>query len=219
MKNGSNSWRLRSRARRGNGNGVNHHYDSNGQGARIRGTANQIFEKYQSLAQDAFSSSDWILVESHLQHAEHYFRIMRSNNSTNGKMNALTGDYFYERLFLAQSASNSQQEANKGEGSDVDDILEPDQVSGEEGDVEEDESSAAEVKSERKVRSRSRGRLRRGRSKSDAPKEEEEGVPKTAGEKKPKQNDDITETVTDLDASSASAPDQVQPVDDCVESI
>lgn len=64
--------------RRGGGGGNNRMqvFDSNGPEVRIRGTAFQIFEKYQALAKDAASMGDRVLAESYLQHAEHYQRII-----------------------------------------------------------------------------------------------------------------------------------------------
>ncbi len=50
--------------------------DSNGPDTRVRGTAFQINEKYQSLAKDAYASGDMTLAESYLQHAEHYQRMI-----------------------------------------------------------------------------------------------------------------------------------------------
>ncbi len=43
----------------------------------MRGNAQTIYEKYQQLARDANSSGDRVLAENHLQHAEHYFRMIR----------------------------------------------------------------------------------------------------------------------------------------------
>ena len=56
----------------------NHTYDSNGPDVRIRGNAHQVYEKYLSLARDATASGDRVLAESCFQHAEHYFRILKS---------------------------------------------------------------------------------------------------------------------------------------------
>lgn len=53
-------------------------YDSNGPDVRIRGTAWQVTEKYQTLAKDAEASGNWVLAESYWQHAEHYQRIINS---------------------------------------------------------------------------------------------------------------------------------------------
>lgn len=55
-------------------------FDSNGPEVRIRGTAHQIVEKYQTLAKDANAMGDRVLAESYLQHAEHYQRIISSWN-------------------------------------------------------------------------------------------------------------------------------------------
>ena len=64
--------------RRRPGNNPNRALDSNGPEVRIRGTANQIYDKYIALARDASSAGDRIKAESYLQHAEHYFRVIRA---------------------------------------------------------------------------------------------------------------------------------------------
>ena len=56
----------------------NHVFDSNGPDLRIRGTAQQLFEKYLQLGRDATSSGDRVMAESNFQHAEHYFRILNA---------------------------------------------------------------------------------------------------------------------------------------------
>ena len=70
------------RRRPGGGSNPNRALDSNGPEVRIRGTANQIYDKYIALARDASSSGDRIKAESYLQHAEHYFRIIRATQQT-----------------------------------------------------------------------------------------------------------------------------------------
>src|SRR6478752_1672568 len=69
----------------GSGNGgkpqhnANRAFDSNGpEGVKVRGNAQTVFEKYQQLARDATSSGDRVLAENYLQHAEHYFRLLRA---------------------------------------------------------------------------------------------------------------------------------------------
>jgi len=64
--------------RRRQGVNPNRALDSNGPDVRIRGTANQIYDKYVALARDASSSGDRVKAESYQQHAEHYFRLIRS---------------------------------------------------------------------------------------------------------------------------------------------
>jgi hypothetical protein len=58
----------------------NHVFDSNGPDLRIRGTSQQLFEKYLQLGRDATSGGDRVMAESYFQHAEHYFRILNAMN-------------------------------------------------------------------------------------------------------------------------------------------
>lgn len=51
-------------------------YESNGPDVKIRGSAQQIAEKYTALARDAQSSGDRVMAENYLQHAEHYNRVI-----------------------------------------------------------------------------------------------------------------------------------------------
>jgi len=58
---------------------ANRAFDSNGpDNIKVRGHAQHVFEKYQQLARDATSSGDRVLAENFLQHAEHYFRVLRT---------------------------------------------------------------------------------------------------------------------------------------------
>jgi hypothetical protein len=58
----------------------NHVFDSSGPDLRIRGTAQQLFEKYLQLGRDATGSGDRVMAESYFQYAEHYFRIVGAIN-------------------------------------------------------------------------------------------------------------------------------------------
>ena len=88
-----NMKRMRGRNHRGGGGGVpirhqsgntpmnrNHVFDSNGPDLRVRGTSQQLFEKYLQLGRDATSSGDRVMAESYFQYAEHYFRILNAMN-------------------------------------------------------------------------------------------------------------------------------------------
>ena len=81
--------RQRGRNRRpGGGGGGGHHQqhnnnpnrtlESNGPDVKVRGPAAVIYERYLQLARDAASSGDRVLSENYLQHADHYFRLVRS---------------------------------------------------------------------------------------------------------------------------------------------
>jgi hypothetical protein len=57
-------------------NPLTRNYESNGPDVKIRGSAQQIAEKYTTLARDAMSAGDRVMAENYLQHAEHYNRII-----------------------------------------------------------------------------------------------------------------------------------------------
>ena len=59
-----------------NQNPLTRSFESNGPDVKIRGTPAHVAEKYITLARDALSSSDPVLAENYLQHAEHYNRII-----------------------------------------------------------------------------------------------------------------------------------------------
>lgn len=68
----------------GNGNqplNRNHVFDSSGPDVRLRGTAQQLFEKYLQLGRDATGGGDRVAAEGYFQHAEHYFRILGAMNA------------------------------------------------------------------------------------------------------------------------------------------
>lgn len=58
------------------GNIVNRVFDSSGPEGKVRGTPQQIIEKYNQLHRDAVLSGDRVNAENHAQHAEHYTRML-----------------------------------------------------------------------------------------------------------------------------------------------
>ena len=82
-------------------NSRNQTFDSNGPEGRVRGSASQVFEKYQALARDAQTVGDRVAAENYFQHAEHYYRIFNVNapNPQN-----------------AQNAQNPQNAHNRAQG-------------------------------------------------------------------------------------------------------
>nr|WP_232962380.1 DUF4167 domain-containing protein [Paracoccus tegillarcae] len=58
------------------GNVVNRVFDSSGPEGKVRGTPQQIIDKYLTLARDAQLSNDRVAEQSFLQHAEHYTRML-----------------------------------------------------------------------------------------------------------------------------------------------
>ena len=62
--------------RRSVGNIINRVFDSAGPDGKVRGTPQQIIDKYNVLARDAQLAGDRVAAESFLQHAEHYSRLL-----------------------------------------------------------------------------------------------------------------------------------------------
>ena len=57
-------------------NVINRVFDSAGPEGKVRGTPQQIIEKYQSLAHDSQLSGDRVSAENFQQHSEHYARLL-----------------------------------------------------------------------------------------------------------------------------------------------
>ena len=55
---------------------MNRVFDSSGPEGKVRGTPQQIIEKYQLLTRDAQLSGDRVAAENFQQHAEHYMRLL-----------------------------------------------------------------------------------------------------------------------------------------------
>jgi rubrerythrin len=90
------------------GNVVNRVFDSSGPEGKVRGTPQQIIDKYQSLARDAQLSGDRVAAENFLQHAEHYSRLLsNAQREMNERREA------QEAQRAAQEAQRAAQEAKR----------------------------------------------------------------------------------------------------------
>ncbi len=58
------------------GNNLNRVFDSSGPEGKVRGTPQQIIDKYNQLARDATLGNDRVAAENFQQHAEHYTRLL-----------------------------------------------------------------------------------------------------------------------------------------------
>ena len=92
----------------------NHVFDSNGPDVRIRGTAQQLFEKYLQLGRDATSAGDRVMAEGYFQHAEHYFRILNAMNQA-----AAQHQQQQQRRYQSQEGEYAPGEGAPGEGAEV----------------------------------------------------------------------------------------------------
>ena len=81
----SNKSRNRNRNNRRvtSGNIVNRVFDSSGPEGRVRGTPQQVIEKYSALAHDAHLSGDRVAAENFMQHSEHYSRLLSEAQKEN----------------------------------------------------------------------------------------------------------------------------------------
>src|SRR3989338_4854312 len=74
---------------RGNGkrnpSSKNQSFESTGSDNKIRGTAQQLLDKYLALGRDAYSSGDRVASENYFQYADHYYRIVNANNEAEGQ--------------------------------------------------------------------------------------------------------------------------------------
>lgn len=50
-------------------------FESSGADTKVRGTAQQVLDKYLALARDAGTAGDRVTSETYLQFAEHYYRV------------------------------------------------------------------------------------------------------------------------------------------------
>jgi len=116
MKHGPNSRRPRSR---GNGKrhpmSNNHHrghtFESNGPEVKVRGTAQQVLEKYLALARDAASAGEHITAEGYFQYAEHYYRVLNEAGENRGHGGHGHGHHQHNSHQHHQQQHHNQQQA------------------------------------------------------------------------------------------------------------
>jgi hypothetical protein len=119
--------RQRSRNRNGGGGGgggggkpqhnTNRAFDSNGpEGVKVRGAAQHVYEKYQQLARDAQPAGDRVLAENYLQHAEHYFRLMRAMQPQRPLSEIIGRDQFVSGYDIDFEDESGQADGGETEG-------------------------------------------------------------------------------------------------------
>ena len=151
----------RKRRRRSGGNNNNNpnpnrHYESNGPDVRIRGSAQQILDKYLQYARDAQTSGDRVKAEALFQHAEHYARIVAvfEKQKEEARLEREARD-------AARAEERAQREAERAAQSEDDENASSDDANSE----ETTEASADDPSTETKPRRR--GRKSREESGSD----------------------------------------------------
>jgi len=101
--------------RRGNAaNVVNRVFDSAGPEGKVRGTPQQIVDKYQALAHDATLSGDRVNAENFLQHSEHYSRLLtEAQREINERREAQEAQRQQQQQNQQQNQNNQKQSQNK----------------------------------------------------------------------------------------------------------
>jgi hypothetical protein len=106
-------------SRKNIGNNVNRVYESAGPDGKVRGTPQQVIDKYNALARDAQTSGDRVMAENFLQHAEHYHRLLTAaqaaSNERREQANGAQRPAYNESDATTEDASEDSAEA----GADV----------------------------------------------------------------------------------------------------
>ncbi|MCW9042057.1 MAG: DUF4167 domain-containing protein [Pseudopelagicola sp.] len=162
----SRSRNKNNRNNRPSGNIVNRVFDSSGPEGKVRGTPQQIIDKYNQLARDAQLANDRVATENFQQHAEHYLRLLseaqREMDARREEQERQNRERQAERDRERQERIDRQErEANSGGQTSQDPAETPQpeviDVSNEGGLVETPEAKAADKpKPKRKPRNSSR---------------------------------------------------------------
>ena len=62
-------------------------FESNGPDIKVRGNAQQIVDKYQTLAREAATAGNPVMAENYYQHAEHYHRVLTASGGGENRQN------------------------------------------------------------------------------------------------------------------------------------
>ncbi len=160
MRQGQQNRRGRGRGNRKNQNPLTRSFESNGPDVKIRGTPSHIAEKYMSYARDALASSDPVLAENYLQHAEHYNRIIMTYREQQMQQNGDGQNYGRQ----PQPNVNPAEGAEAGSEETSAEAATADTPAKENSSSKEETSEAAGASEQPSRPPRSNGRQRRSRS-------------------------------------------------------
>ena len=115
MRSSKSRSRNKSNRNRSVGNIVNRVFDSSGPEGKVRGTPQQIIDKYNQLARDAQLSNDRVATENFQQHAEHYLRMLSEAQREQQERQA---QFQQNQQQNQQNQHQNQQRNNAAQGSD-----------------------------------------------------------------------------------------------------
>ncbi|MCV6584092.1 MAG: DUF4167 domain-containing protein [Marinibacterium sp.] len=197
------------RNRPSGGNVVNRVFDSSGPEGKVRGTPQQIIDKYNQLARDAQLSNDRVAAENFQQHAEHYLRLLseaqreqearREEQERANRERQAERDR--ERAERAERAERQEREAAAAAAASSDpgsspqpDVLEvADGGAGDEQPILVDTPEAAPKKTTRRS-----SRSRKSTPKSDKPTSSDDAAPAEPSQP------DLLDTAADSDTTKAA---------------
>ena len=161
----SSKSRSRSKNRNNNrsmGNVVNRVFDSSGPEGKVRGTPQQIIDKYNQLTRDAQLSGDRVAAENFQQHAEHYTRLLSEAQKEQEARREEQERQNRERQAERDRERAERQERESNGGGDAQPVVD-DPGAGDQPDVIGDDSGLVETPENAPKPKRARGR----RSKAD----------------------------------------------------
>lgn len=115
-----NQKRSRGRGRRTGGYGQtninrNTTFESNGPEGRLRGNAQQLYEKYTALANDANTAGERISAEACSQFADHYYRINQTIVMASEQQRRTQDDQRASRQPVQSSADDASDDSSTGD--------------------------------------------------------------------------------------------------------
>ncbi len=111
MRSSKSRSRSKNNRNRSVGNVVNRVFDSSGPEGKVRGTPQQIIDKYNQLARDAQLSNDRVATENFQQHAEHYLRMLAEAQREQAERQVQQQQQNQDRQ---QRNNNQQNDGNQG---------------------------------------------------------------------------------------------------------
>ena len=143
----SSKSRSRSKSNRNNNratgaNIINRVFDSSGPEGKVRGTPQQIIDKYNQLARDAQLANDRVATENFQQHAEHYLRLLAEAQREVDQRREEQERQNRERQ--SERGPQDRGQGNDPATQDQPDVLEVAEAEGDSGLVETPESRATE---------------------------------------------------------------------------
>jgi hypothetical protein len=156
MRSSKSRSRKSNRNRSSLGNVVNRVFDSSGPEGKVRGTPQQIIDKYNQLARDAQLSGDRVATENFQQHAEHYLRLLSAAQKDQDARREEQERQNRERQ-AERDRERAQRQERESNGDDLVDAPQPDVVmdSGDDGDsglVETPESQPSQPEKPKRAR-------------------------------------------------------------------